>query len=67
MGCRGGQGDRRYRDGRPHAAVETESLRQSVIVGLVRARLDELLPEPLECVLVRERLEREQVAALLRP
>jgi transcriptional regulator with XRE-family HTH domain len=58
--------DRRYRPVREYPAVETEALSQRVIVGLVRDRLDELLPEPLEHVLVRERRQREQVAALLR-
>jgi hypothetical protein len=57
--------DRRYRPVREYPAVETEALRQQVIVGLVRARLDALLPEPLEHVQVRERRQREQVAALL--
>ncbi len=50
--------DKRYTDGHPHEAVETEALKQTVIVGLVRDRLDELLPEPLEGVRVRERHER---------
>jgi hypothetical protein len=58
--------DSRYRPPRAHEAVETEALRQRVIVALVRARLDALLPEPLEHVLVRERRQRTQVAELLR-
>jgi hypothetical protein len=51
--------DRRYRDGRPHEAVETEALSQRVIVGLVRDALDTLLPEPLQDVRVREQAQRE--------
>jgi hypothetical protein len=58
--------DRRYRDGRPHEAIEVEALGQTTVVRLVRAALDALLPQPLEDVLARERWEREQVAALLR-
>lgn len=57
--------DRRYRDGRLHEAVETESLTQRVVVELVRNRLDELLPEPLERVRIRERRERAKVLELL--
>jgi len=57
--------DGRYRPPRAHEAVETEALRQQVIVSIVRERLDELLPEPLERVQVRERRERQQVAAAL--
>jgi hypothetical protein len=58
--------DRRYADGRPHQAVETEALSQRVIVDLVQDRLDALLPEPLADVLVRERRERAAVKAILR-
>jgi hypothetical protein len=57
--------DRRYRDGRPHLAIETEALRQQVIVGLTRARLDELLPEPLADVLHREQTARDRLLAEL--
>jgi hypothetical protein len=48
-----------------HAAIETETLGQSIIVGLLRDRLDELLPEPLEDVQVREQQQREAVAEIL--
>jgi hypothetical protein len=58
--------DRRYKDGRPHEAVETEALRQTVLIEILRARLDALLPEPLERVVVREARQRKRVAALLR-
>jgi hypothetical protein len=58
--------DRRYSDGRPHEAVETEALRQTVLQGLLRARLDELLPEPLQRVQEREQRQRRRVAALLK-
>jgi hypothetical protein len=60
------KGDRRYNDGRPHEAVETEALRQTVLIEILRERLDELLPEPLERVLEREARQRRQMAALLR-
>ena len=39
----GDQSARRYSDGRPHEAVETEALRQTVLVDILRTRLDELL------------------------
>jgi hypothetical protein len=55
---------RRYRKDSPHRfhdAVETEALCQSIIVGTLRDRLDELLPEPLRDVLERERQERDEL------
>lgn len=55
------KGDGRYRDGKPQLAYETESLGQARIQGLLRARLDELLPEPLDDVRVRERQQRAEV------
>ena len=58
--------DRRYKDGRPHEAVETEALGQERIVRLVRATLDAMLPEPLEDVLEREEAERGPVRDALR-
>lgn len=51
--------DRRYRPPRTHRAVEVEALGQGTVTGLVRAALDELLPEPLAHVLEREQLERD--------
>jgi hypothetical protein len=51
--------DRRYCDGRPHRAVETEPLSQTLLVDILRRRLDKLLPEPLAAV-VQEREERER-------
>jgi len=58
--------DRRYKDGRPHEAVETEAIRQTVLIEILRARLDALLPETLPRVLERERRQRQRMAALLR-
>jgi hypothetical protein len=57
--------DKRYNDGKPHEAVETEALRQSVIVDIFRNRLDELLPEPLARVHEREKRQRAAVRRLL--
>jgi hypothetical protein len=57
--------DRRYKPVRHHPAVETEALKQQVIVQIVRDRLDAELPEPLETVLERERRQREEVERLL--
>jgi hypothetical protein len=56
--------DRRYRRDSPHRfhdAVETEALSQSIIVGILRDRLDELLAEPLEDVLEREQQGRDEL------
>ena len=46
--------DRRYKDGRPHEAVETEAISQRVLIEILRARLAHLLPEPLQRVQERE-------------
>jgi hypothetical protein len=57
--------DRRYADGRPHESVETEALRQTVLMDVLRSRLIELIPEPLPRVQERERRQRGRVAATL--
>jgi hypothetical protein len=48
------------RDKKYHDAIETEALNQSVIVSIVRARLDALIPEAIEAVQVREKRERRR-------
>ena len=53
--------DRRFNNGAAHEAVETEALSQRIIVEILRTRLDELLPEPLERVVEREREQRANV------
>jgi hypothetical protein len=54
--------DNRYKPAREHEAIETEALRQSVIVDIVRTRLSELLPcKALDRVLVQERRQRSQI------
>lgn len=58
--------DRRYKPPRPGVAYETEALSQTIIQNLLTDRLDELLPEPLADVLVREQVQRRQVEARLR-
>jgi hypothetical protein len=58
--------DHRYRPPAIHDAVETEAYGQRRIASTLRARLDQLLPEPLADVLVREQREREELAAKLR-
>jgi hypothetical protein len=58
--------DRRYKDGRPHEAVETEAISQRVLIDILRRRLDALLPEPLSRVLAREERQRRRLATLLR-
>jgi hypothetical protein len=59
--------DRRYKDGRPHEAVETEALRQTVLVDILRDRLDDLLPEPLARVQERAERQRRAIRRLLAP
>jgi len=41
--------------------VETEALSQRIIVDIVRSRLDELIPEPLENVHERETEQRQEI------
>jgi hypothetical protein len=58
--------DRRYRDGRGvHEAVETEAISQAVLIEILKARLEELLPEPLSRVHGRELRQRRKLAASL--
>jgi hypothetical protein len=57
--------DRRYQDGHPHEAVETEAISQRVLIDILTQRLDGLLPEPLARVQEREQQQRRQIAALL--
>jgi hypothetical protein len=57
--------DRRYADGRPHEAVETEALRQGVLMEILRQRLEELIPESLDAVCLREDRERARLMAAL--
>jgi hypothetical protein len=47
-------------------AYEVEALGQGTVTAIVRAALDELLPEPLERVQVREQRQREAEAEALR-
>jgi hypothetical protein len=54
--------DRRYKDGRAHEAVETEAISQRVLIEILRARLNSLLPEPLSRVQERERRQRAVVS-----
>ena len=57
--------DRRYKDHRPHEAVETEALRQTVLTQILRDWLASLLPEPLERVQEREQRQRRRIERLL--
>ena len=57
--------DRRYKPVRYHDAIETEALRQTLILTIVRKQLDELIPEPLEHVQVREQQQRQELAGQL--
>ena len=53
------------RDGRGHEAWEVEALGQARVIAIVRAALDEMLPEPLADVREREARQREAEAAAL--
>jgi hypothetical protein len=57
--------DYRFRPVRQHPAIETEALKQTVIVDIVRKELDTLLPEPLQSVLAQEEKQREPIAKAL--
>jgi hypothetical protein len=57
--------DHRFRPPRRYEAVETEALRQDVIVSLLSEKLDSLLPRPLDDVRVREQAQRQQLARYL--
>jgi hypothetical protein len=58
--------DRRFKNGGGiHEAIETEALRQTVLIEILRTRLDELLPEPLERVQEREQRQRRRIKVLL--
>jgi hypothetical protein len=52
--------DKRYKGGRWHDAFETEALGQSMLTDIVRKRLEELAPEPLEDVQEREEQEQQE-------
>jgi hypothetical protein len=54
------------RVGNPHLAYEAEAIGQGPIEELMRQRLDELIPEPLEVFLEREVRERAEVVKLLK-
>ena len=58
--------DHRYKDGRPHEAVETEAISQRVLIDILTAALDELLPEPLARVQEREGRQQRRIERLLR-
>ena len=54
------------RDGQVREAWELQALGQATLVEILRAELDDRLPEPLAGVLEREREQRERpVAAVL--
>ena len=57
--------DRRYNDGRPHRAVETEALNQKLIIELLERELIAQLPEPLERVLEREERQRRALERII--
>jgi hypothetical protein len=57
--------DKRYKDGRPHQAVETEALQQTTLIRILRTRLNQLIPVPLEDVQEREARQRGEIERLL--
>ena len=58
--------DRRFKPPRWHDAVETEAISQRVLIEILSAWLERLLPEPLERVQEREARQRKQIERLLR-
>jgi hypothetical protein len=58
--------DRRYKPPRPYKAIECEAVGQEVLERMLRKVSDDLLPEPLERVRVREKRQRKRLTALLR-
>ena len=58
--------DTRYKPPKEYEAVECETLGQRHLIGIVRDKLDELLPEPLDIVLAREAKQREQMRSALK-
>jgi hypothetical protein len=54
----------RFKDGGAHEAVETEALRQQIIIEILRNQLDELLPEPLSTVQERADKQRARLRAV---
>jgi hypothetical protein len=57
--------DRRYKPPRHYQAIECEAVGQVVLERMLRARLDALLPEPLDEVLVREEQQRTKIKRAL--
>jgi hypothetical protein len=57
--------DNRCRPPRPYKAVECEAVGQAVLERMLHKVLDELLPEPLADVRVREERQRATVRAVL--
>jgi hypothetical protein len=57
--------DKRCKPPKEYEAIECEALGQGVLVRLIRKHLDSLLPEPLDVVRERERVQREQARAAL--
>jgi hypothetical protein len=51
--------DRRYNPPRPYQAIECEAVGQLTLERMLRARLDALLPEPLERVVVPEQRQHQ--------
>jgi hypothetical protein len=57
--------DNRYKPAKEYEAIECEALGQGVLVRIISKHLDSLLPEPLEVVRERERVQREHARVAL--
>jgi hypothetical protein len=57
--------DNRCKPPRPYKAIECEAVGQAVLERMLRKVLDDLLPEPLDRVRVREERQRTTVRAVL--
>ena len=57
--------DGRYKPPKEYEAVECEAIGQAVLVEILRARLDQLVPEPIAKVRKREAAQRKKMRKIL--
>jgi hypothetical protein len=57
--------DHRYKPAQPYDAIECEAVGQKTLERMLRARLDALLPEPLDDVLVRQERQKGTMRRML--
>jgi hypothetical protein len=57
--------DRRYKPPRRYEAVECEAVGQVQLERILERKLDNMLPEPIDAVLVRQKRQRTRISRLL--